>query len=86
MVEKNYDAIVVGSGPNGLAAAIVVNDLNELPQSKAILFDVSPRNLQKIAGDQFSKLYKCQLGRYKYGVGILMLVFRTLLRSLPARR
>jgi len=48
----------------------MVKDINELPQAKAILFDVSPRHLLKIAGNNFSKLYKWQLGRYKYGMGV----------------
>ncbi|HEY8400231.1 MAG TPA: NAD(P)/FAD-dependent oxidoreductase [Cytophagaceae bacterium] len=47
-----------------------VNNLNQLPESKAILFDVTPRQLLQIAGEKFSSLYKWQLNRYKYGMGV----------------
>lgn len=47
-----------------------VKTLTELPSSKAILFDVTPRQLLRIAGHRFSSIYKWQLERYRYGMGV----------------
>ena len=47
-----------------------VNSLQQLPSSKAVLFDITPRQLLKIAGHKFSSLYKWQLNRYRYGMGV----------------
>jgi phytoene dehydrogenase-like protein len=40
-----------------------------LPSSRAVLFDVTPRQLFEIAGHTFSSLYTRQLSRYRYGMG-----------------
>ncbi|MDJ1486255.1 NAD(P)/FAD-dependent oxidoreductase [Cytophagaceae bacterium YF14B1] len=47
-----------------------IYSLKQLPSSRAILFDLTPRQLLKIAGDQFSSLYRWQLNNYKYGMGV----------------
>jgi len=47
-----------------------VRSLNELPVAKAILFDVSPKQLLEIAGESFSGFYRWQLKKYKYGMGV----------------
>ncbi|WP_316794406.1 NAD(P)/FAD-dependent oxidoreductase [Pedobacter frigoris] len=47
-----------------------INSLDELPSSKTVLFDVTPRQLLKIAGHKFSSIYKWQLERYRYGMGV----------------
>jgi phytoene dehydrogenase-like protein len=47
-----------------------VQSLDQLPAAKAVLFDVTPRQLLKIAGHQFSSLYQWQLERYRYGMGV----------------
>lgn len=47
-----------------------VTSLQQLPSSKIIMLDVTPKQLLSVAGDQFSKLYKWQLRKYKYGAGI----------------
>jgi len=47
-----------------------VKSLDELPPSKAVLFDVTPKQLLKIAGHRFSSIYKWQLERYRYGMGV----------------
>ncbi len=47
-----------------------VRSLSQLPSAHAILFDVTPRQLLQIAGHQFSALYKWQLQRYRYGMGV----------------
>jgi phytoene dehydrogenase-like protein len=47
-----------------------VKSLKELPSAKAILFDTTPKQLLQIAGHQFSTLYKWQLEKYRYGMGV----------------
>lgn len=47
-----------------------VKSLDQLPSSRAILFDITPKQLLQIAGHKFSSLYKYQLRRYRYGAGI----------------
>lgn len=47
-----------------------VKSLGQLPSSRAILFDITPKQLLQIAGHKFSSLYKYQLRRYRYGAGI----------------
>jgi phytoene dehydrogenase-like protein len=47
-----------------------ITSLRQLPSSKAVLFDVTPRQLMEIAGQKFSALYQYQLKRYRYGMGV----------------
>jgi phytoene dehydrogenase-like protein len=47
-----------------------ISSLQELPAAKAILFDVTPKQLLQIAGHKFSSIYKWQLERYRYGMGV----------------
>jgi len=47
-----------------------VHSLSQLPSSHAVLFDVTPKQLLEIAGHKFSSLYKAQLNRYRYGMGV----------------
>lgn len=47
-----------------------VKNIDELPAAKAVLFDITPKQLLQIAGDSFSKFYKWQLSRYRYGMGV----------------
>lgn len=47
-----------------------VRSLEQLPSTHAVLFDVSPKQLLQIAGHKFSSLYKWQLERYRYGMGV----------------
>jgi len=47
-----------------------VRSLRDLPPAKVVLLDVTPRQLLSIAGDQFSGLYRWQLERYRYGMGV----------------
>ena len=49
---------------------LYVLSLEQLPSSHAVLFDISPRQLLQIAGHKFSSLYKWQLERYRYGMGV----------------
>ncbi|MBF9236505.1 NAD(P)/FAD-dependent oxidoreductase [Hymenobacter sp. BT683] len=47
-----------------------VKSLAQLPSAHAVLLDVTPRQLLGIAGHAFSALYKWQLERYRYGMGV----------------
>ena len=47
-----------------------VKSLDQLPSSKAVLFDITPKQLLEIAGHKFSSLYRWQLNRYRYGSGV----------------
>ncbi|MEI9934325.1 MAG: NAD(P)/FAD-dependent oxidoreductase [Ferruginibacter sp.] len=47
-----------------------VRSLDQLPSAKAILFDVTPKQLLQIAGHKFSSLYQWQLNKYRYGMGV----------------
>ena len=58
----------------GLGGTIVtgtpVTSVDELPPSRAVLFDLSPRPLLRIAGHRFPVSYRRALERYKYGMGV----------------
>jgi len=47
-----------------------ISSINQLPAAKAVLFDVTPKQLLQIAGDRFSQTYTKQLQRYRYGMGV----------------
>lgn len=47
-----------------------IASLAQLPSSHAVLMDVTPRQLLKIAGQNLSALYQWQLKRYRYGMGV----------------
>lgn len=47
-----------------------VQYIDQLPTSDAVLFDVTPKQLLQITGQRFSSLYKWQLNRYRYGMGV----------------
>jgi phytoene dehydrogenase-like protein len=48
----------------------LVQKLEELPQARAYLLDVTPRQLIEMAGSKLPSSYKRQLQRYRYGPGI----------------
>ncbi len=47
-----------------------VQSLNQLPQADAVLLDVTPRQLLRIAGDRLPHGYRRKLEGYKYGMGV----------------
>lgn len=47
-----------------------VRRLDQLPSSHVVLLDVTPKQLLEIAGHKFSSVYKWQLNRYRYGMGV----------------
>ncbi len=53
-----------------LATACRVTSLSELPKSRAVLLDVTPRQLLSIAGEKLPPSYRRRLERFRYGPGI----------------
>lgn len=47
-----------------------VTSLADIPPAKAILFDVSPRHLCRIAGDALPRRYRQKLRRFRHGPGV----------------
>jgi phytoene dehydrogenase-like protein len=47
-----------------------IASLDDLPKARAILCDVTPRQLLKIAGGRLNERYRAKLERYRYGVGV----------------
>ena len=52
-----------------------VSSLAELPSARAVLLDVTPRQLLRIAGDQMPSGYRHALERYRYGPGVCKVDF-----------
>jgi phytoene dehydrogenase-like protein len=52
-----------------------VGDVSEVPETRAVLFDVTPRQLLSIAGRHFPEHYRRALGRYRYGPGVFKVDF-----------
>lgn len=50
-----------------------VQSVDELPQARALVLDVTPAQLLKIAGHRFTSFYRSQLQRYRYGMGVFKL-------------
>lgn len=50
-----------------------IEDIEELPSARVVLFDVSPRQLLDIAGKRFPEGYRRQLRKYRYGPGVYKL-------------
>jgi phytoene dehydrogenase-like protein len=47
-----------------------VDSLDDLPPARAVLFDVTPRQLLRIAGSRLPEWYRGALGCYRYGPGV----------------
>lgn len=53
-----------------IATDCEVRTLGELPPARAILLDLTPRQIVRIAGDALPAGYRKQLERYRYGPGV----------------
>jgi phytoene dehydrogenase-like protein len=53
-----------------ITTGVTVNRIEELPSARLYLFDVTPRQLLKIAGHKFPEQYRRQLEQYRYGPGV----------------
>lgn len=52
-----------------------IQSLAELPPARAVLCDVTPRQLVKLAGDKLPRGYGAKLARYRYGPGVFKMDF-----------
>ena len=50
-----------------------VQSLDELPPSRAVLLDVTPRQVLRLAGSRLPDAYRRRLERYRYGPGVYKL-------------
>ena len=47
-----------------------VRTMADIPASRAVLFDLTPRQLLAVAGDELSPRYRRRLARFRYGPGV----------------
>ncbi len=47
-----------------------VKNFSQLPSSRCVLLDLTPRQLLRLGGHHWSSLYRWQLERYRYGMGV----------------
>src|SRR6185503_121898 len=47
-----------------------VTSLGELPSSRVVICDITPRQLLQIAGDRLPESYRSALATFKYGPGV----------------
>jgi len=53
-----------------IETGVEVKSLSQLPSARAVLLDVTPRQVLQIAGHKLSAIYTWQLQRYRYGMGV----------------
>lgn len=52
-----------------------VENIDDLPESRTILLDITPKQIIKIAGHRLPDSYKKRLENYKYGAGVFKMDF-----------
>jgi phytoene dehydrogenase-like protein len=70
--QRITDALVglLADAGGTVACDTTVTSLAELPVADAVLFDVTPRQLVRIAGDALPQRYRRSLTRFRYGPGV----------------
>ena len=58
-----------------IVTGVEVKNIDDLPAARAVLFDVTPRQLLRIAGHHLPEGYKRSLQRYRYGMGSFKIDF-----------
>jgi phytoene dehydrogenase-like protein len=53
-----------------IVTGVTVTSVDELPKSRAVMCDLSPKPLLRIAGHRFPARYRRALERYRYGMGV----------------
>lgn len=56
-----------------VVTGVTIESVEQLPRARATLFDVTPRQLLKIAGSRFPASFRRKLELYRYGPGICKL-------------
>lgn len=75
--QRFADALVAHAQSLGVefVAEREVRTLDELPRSRAVLCDVTPRQFLRLAGDRLPASYRARLERFRYGPGIFKVDF-----------
>jgi phytoene dehydrogenase-like protein len=70
--QKIVDALAAHLGELGgeIRTGTPVVSLDQLPPSRALLFDLTPRQIARIAGDAFPPGYRRRLESFRYGGGV----------------
>lgn len=58
-----------------IITGVEVKSIDALPSARAVLFDVTPRQLLRIAGERLPDSYQRKLQRYRYGPGVFKIDF-----------
>lgn len=58
-----------------IVTGLDVETMKDLPPAHQVIFDVTPRQLLKIAGERFSPAYIRQLEKFRYGPGVFKMDF-----------
>jgi phytoene dehydrogenase-like protein len=53
-----------------IETGVYVRSLSQLPSSRCVLLDITPRQVLQLGGHRWSSLYRWQLERYRYGMGV----------------
>jgi phytoene dehydrogenase-like protein len=53
-----------------IQTGLMISSLQQLPESRVVLLDITPAQLLTIAGDRLPELYKRRLNRFRYGAGV----------------
>ena len=53
-----------------IETGLEVKNFSQLPSSRCVLLDLTPRQLLRLGGHRWSSLYRWQLQRYRYGMGV----------------
>ncbi len=71
------DALIADLVAHGgsLETGVEVGSLDELPPARAVMLDVTPRALLRIAGDRVPPRYRRALERFRYGNGVAKVDF-----------
>ena len=73
IIDAMTDAVTTAGGT--IETGRWVRSLAELPPARAVLLDVSPQMLDRLAGDRLPGRYRAALGRYRYGAGVCKVDF-----------
>lgn len=53
-----------------IETGVPVRSMSQLPSSRCVLLDMTPRQVLQLGGHRWSSLYEWQLRRYRYGMGV----------------